>query len=354
MLEVQKYLQSNSLDKLTEEFAIKVRRHSKYPNLVGLVYCQIDSPKLHPIVRECRGIILDKTDNWNVVAYPLKRFFNYLEEGAEEIDWTTATTYTKLDGSLLYFFHYNNEWLVATKGSPDASGGVSDFGFTFSELAWDVFNKEGYSTDNFYKKHTYCFELTTPYNKVIVPHNECKLTLLAVRDNITLKEFNLSIFNHDFKLVQSLSLNSWDSILSALQTLEGQHNEGFVVCDGNFNRVKVKHPTYVALSHLKEGLSKRRLLEIIKNNEGDEFLLYFKEFTKLYNELKEKYINLVNSIEASWNQYKHITDQKEFALSIKNLRYKGILFNLKKGKVTSAKEVLSELLIKSLEEMIEL
>ena len=51
MLKVKKYLLQNSLDKLTEEFAIKVKRHSKYPNLVGLVYCQIDSPKLHQIVR---------------------------------------------------------------------------------------------------------------------------------------------------------------------------------------------------------------------------------------------------------------------------------------------------------------
>lgn len=354
MLKIQKYLLQNSLEKLTEEFAIKVKRHSKYPNLVGLVYCQIDSPKLHPIVRECRGLILDEANNWKVVAYPFFRFFNYGEEGADEIDWTTATTYIKLDGSLLYFFYYNNEWLVATKGSPDASGGVSDFGFTFSELAWDVFNKEGYSTDNFFKTHTYCFELTTPYNKVVVPHNECKLTLLAVRDNITLKEFSLSIFNHNFKLVQSFSLNSWQSILATLKTLEGQHNEGFVVCDGNFNRVKVKHPTYVALSHLREGLSKRRLLEIIKNNEGDEFITYFPELRDFYNELKEKYTNLINSIETSWNQYKHIENQKDFALSVKDLQYKGILFNLKKGRVTSAKEGLRELLIQNLEGMIEL
>lgn len=98
MLEVKKYLQLNSLEKLTEEFAIKVRRHSKYPNLVGLVYCQIDSPKLHPIVRECRGLILDETNNWSVVAYPFFRFFNYEEGGADKIDWNTATTYTKLDG----------------------------------------------------------------------------------------------------------------------------------------------------------------------------------------------------------------------------------------------------------------
>ena len=354
MLEIQKFLKEKSIDDLTTELAIKHKRHSKYKNLVSFIYSQIDSPKAHPIVVEARGIILDEDNNWEVVAYPFKRYFNYGESCCSEIDWTTATTYTKLDGSLLYFFYYNNEWLVATKGSPDASGGVSDFGFTFSELAWDVFNKEGYSTDNFYKTHTYCFELTTPYNKVVVPHNECKLTLLAVRDNITLKEFSLSIFNHNFKLVQSFPLNSWQSILATLKTLEGQHNEGFVVCDGNFNRVKIKHPTYVALSHLKEGLTKRRLLEIIKNNEGDEFITYFPELRDLYNELKEKYTNLVNLIEASWNQYKHIENQKDFALSVKDLQYKGILFNLKKGRVTSAKEGLSELLIKNLEGMIEL
>lgn len=352
MLEVQKYLIENSLEKLTEEFSIKVRRHIKYYNLVNLVYCQIESPTYHPIVKECRGIILDEANNWNVVAYPFNRFYNYGQPGTEDIDWETASVFQKLDGTLIIMFHYNNEWLVATKGSPDASGQVGDFNFTFSELAWDTFNKEGYSTDQLYKNCTYCWELTSPYNKVVVPYCKPELTLLAVRDNNTFKESS-SLEFCQFRTVESYPLHSWKGILSSLEKLSGQHNEGYVVCDANFNRVKVKHPGWAALAHMKDGLTKRRILELIRTGEDEEFLLYFEEFQTLFNEVKNKYSNLVNKIEYSWNKYKHIEDKKEFALQVKDLPYSSTLFQLKTKQVTSVQESLSKYLVKSLEELVE-
>ena len=85
MLKVQQYLIDFGLDTLQDQFKIKVRRHNKYPNLICLNYNQLESsPKDHPVVRECRGLILDEENNWFVVSYPYKRFFNYGELGADE------------------------------------------------------------------------------------------------------------------------------------------------------------------------------------------------------------------------------------------------------------------------------
>ena len=62
MLNVQNYLRSGkTLDDLTDELGIKSTPHENLP-LVILNYSQIDSPKTDAIVRECRGLILDKRD----------------------------------------------------------------------------------------------------------------------------------------------------------------------------------------------------------------------------------------------------------------------------------------------------
>ena len=80
-LEVQKFLRSNhTLYDLTDELGILVTEHPN-PNvpLVSLKYSQINSPKHNEIVKECRGLVLEK-DTWNVVAKPFKRFFNLGED----------------------------------------------------------------------------------------------------------------------------------------------------------------------------------------------------------------------------------------------------------------------------------
>ena len=354
MLETQKYLIANSLGQLTEELAIKVRRHSKYPNLVGLCYSQLDSPKLHQVTKECRGLILDKSDNWKVVAYGFNRFLNYREEGADEIDWSTALTMTKLDGSLIQMYYYQNQWLVATKGSPDASGTVHDYGFTFNHLAWKTFYGEGYNIADLHPHYTYCFELCTPYNKVVVPHSNNSLTLLGIRNNITLKEIVIedSKLSKPFKLTEYHNLFNWEDILISIKKLNGHEHEGYVVVDANFNRVKIKHPSYIALAHLKEGLTKRRLLEIVRQNEGEEFLQYFPEYAPLYYDIKYSYDNLVESIKQVWEHYSYITDQKEFALAVKVYKFSGILFSLKRYQNSTVKERLNLLTIQSLEELL--
>jgi len=39
-------------------------------------------------------------------------------------------------------------------------------------------------------------------------------------------------------------------VVSASKKLNPALAEGFVVCDANFNRLKIKSPSYVALAHL--------------------------------------------------------------------------------------------------------
>jgi hypothetical protein len=76
MLYVQQYLiDGNSLSSLNENYGIKTTIRD---DLVILNYSQIDSPKKHPIVMECRGLVLE-IPSYRIVARSFPRFFNWGE-----------------------------------------------------------------------------------------------------------------------------------------------------------------------------------------------------------------------------------------------------------------------------------
>jgi hypothetical protein len=124
------------------------------------------------------------------------------------------------------------------------------------------------------------------------------------------------------------------------------------VCDAQFNRVKVKSPAYVALSHTKDSITKRSMLDIIRKNESREFLTYFPEYLQEFLDIKAKYQNYVGVIRAKYERIKDIADQKEFALKASSKTCSGILFGLRSGKFGSIEEGLAETNIKHLEKVL--
>ena len=118
MLNLQTFIRENENWKelISEKpYCIKV---TEKEDLVCFKYSQIDSDFNEPLVRECRGIILEK-DTWNVVAYAFNKFFNFGESYADEIDWASARVLEKVDGSLIKIYYYNG-WRVGTNSTIDA------------------------------------------------------------------------------------------------------------------------------------------------------------------------------------------------------------------------------------------
>ena len=170
MLELQKFLIQHDIEKLKEWYGVYAKQHPKFPNLYQFTYDQIESSsfRFNPIVRESRGIILDRDDNWKVIARPFDRFFNYGEypDGEEQFDWSSVVAQEKVDGSLMILYNYAGAWHVATKGSPDAGGNVGQESFTFADLFWKTFNNQ--FVPSFFDRiststYTYIFELTSKY-----------------------------------------------------------------------------------------------------------------------------------------------------------------------------------------------
>ena len=85
---VQQLQNGIPLDKLVSRHKLIMRKHPKFP-LVQLSYSQIESSMASPVVQECRGLILE-VDTWKLVSFPFRKFFNFAEKHAHEIDWDTA------------------------------------------------------------------------------------------------------------------------------------------------------------------------------------------------------------------------------------------------------------------------
>lgn len=352
---LQAYLRAKDLPSLQQAFSVQARRHGLFPNLVCLKYSQYDSPMEQPIVQQCRGIILDESADWAVVSYPFNKFFNYGEPYAAPIDWDTACVQDKLDGSLMTLYHYAGEWRVQSSGSPDASGEVVDCGFTFGQLLWDVWARLSYQLPNGHEDHCFMFELETPHNRVIVQQEAHSLVLHGVRNLCTFEESSPSEWAEKMGWagIKSYPFGSIEALINQAEALDPFAQEGFVVCDRHFNRIKLKSSEYVKIAHIKEGSSFRKLLSIIVNNESSEFLSYFQELADLFDEIQAQYDALVKKLEAEYDKYKNIEGQKDFAMAVKALPYSGVLFALRAGKVNSVRDYLAGLPVVKVEQFLE-
>jgi hypothetical protein len=168
-----------------------------------------------------------------------------------------------------------------------------------------------------------------------------------------LRELNPVVEAHHngWECVKSFPLQTISDVVSAANKLDPvDDGEGFVVCDENYNRIKVKGLKYLAMAHMKDTFSTRRLLEVIVNCEGGEFLSAYPEYYKIYYELKSKYDRLLGEMEGYYDAISYIDNKKEFASFATKKKYSGALFNVKWGKYKSFRECLANMKIQQLEE----
>ncbi len=354
-LAVQEFLRTGgTLAALAEQYAIKAVRHKAYPNLVLLKYSQIASDMSLRVVQECRGIILDEGDDWRVVCRGYSKFFNYGEPNAAAIDWATARVQEKVDGSLCTVYEHDGHWFVATTGSPDASGPVNDSPTTFAKLFWDTLHLylgPGWR-DSVWKDTNWCylFELTTPHNRVIVNHLAAGLTLLGVRDRVSGRWVSTSETNFAqvMPVVREFPLQSFADIQATFAGMDPLAQEGYVVVDALGNRVKVKHPGYVALHHMKDGMTPKSMLEVVQRGEVPEVTAHFPKLADAFNQIKAEYEALARAIDAAYAPIKDIETQKDFAALALAFPYSAALFDLRRGRAENGRDFLAKATMPSL------
>lgn len=342
------YLKKNSIESLKSEFGINVK---EYDDLYVLNYDQIESPKTHPIVQECRGLILDK--QFNVVSRSFDRFFNFGENNAgENCDFSKCKIFEKLDGSLINVYYYNGNWNVSTRGTAFAEYEVNGFDLSFKELVYKALNistQEEFNSifDGFGLKckdfYTFIFEVTSRENRVVTHYDGYTLWLLAIRDNSDGMYLNKESFKHHalkcgIKFPNEYHFKSIDDCMKAIGELKDL-KEGYVVyenigtsgIDEYVPVFKLKSPTYLAVHRLKgEGLTPKRIIDLVNMNEHEEYLTYFEDDRKYFEPYIKAYEILFDDINFIWEKYKTVKDQKDFAMYVKDFPFASILFRKRK------------------------
>ena len=318
-------------------------------DLVLLKYDQLNSDLGNEIVQECRGLILD-AHTFEVVCYPFNKFFNYGESHAADIDWRTAKVTSKKDGSIMKVVNMGDgNFLISTNGVIDAfkcnlPENVGCPFNSFGELFMEGMKFYGLRREDFPRLFapgfTYIFELTSPWNQVVVRWEETKVWLIGIRDNTTCKE----VFYRDSDLAEIFDtpeiypITNIDECVEAAKILP-EDAEGYVVVDANFNRIKVKSPRYIQLHYMagNQTWSPARVLDILRANEVSEYIVYFPQFKAAFDVVKAKYDAYVgelkdvkeaidNLLEIEWNMSKK--DFAKWVFTINTIRpYSGFAFS---------------------------
>lgn len=311
----------NWMDVIQEEpYFIKIKQDGDY---ILLEYNQLASDFNEPLVRECRGSIFRlEGAEWICVAHPFNKFGNVGEAYVPEIDWQSAVVYEKIDGSLMKMWYDRGEWHLSTNGTIDAfKAPLGDFGISFGDYFLDAFrsmipmlrediniNPWEYLIKQLDKSYIYMFELVGPKNRVVISYEKPLIYLLGARSIYTHHEARPDQLYEQlfFAKLKTYALPSLKKCIARAKKMS-KDEEGFVVCDANFNRAKIKSPEYLIAAQLRNNgvITRRRLLQIIWDGKIDDFISYCPMYKAEAEAMLNNYLDFYDRLYCLKRQFAH-------------------------------------------------
>ena len=230
------------------------------------------------ITVQTRGLVTD--DKGNIVARPFKKFFNDSEK--KHTPTPDFDVYEKMDGSLGILFHYEGEWVLATRGSFTSDQSVKGF---------EMLQK--YDYQKLHKDYTYLFEIIYDDNRIVVKYSYEDLILLGMTHTKTGYEVDLYNEGNDVRLKNLINnlgfkvVKKYDGIndYSVLKEMIKDDEEGFVVRFSNGDRMKIKGEEYLRLHKIMTNVSTTAIWEML--SEGKDVLELLKDVPdEFYNKIK--------------------------------------------------------------------
>lgn len=332
MLNVQRYLKSGkSYQDLNAEYGILNNCHHTLP-LVILNYHLIRSPKAHPIVKECRGLVLDQ--NHDIVAKSFDRFYNFGEcqNEMEQFDFSNFVVNSKEDGSIILLYYYD-KWRANTRATFGEEK-IYNTDIFWHDAICEAMGIKSLDELALNKNFTYVCEFCSGYNKNVRNYEKPTMYLLSVfnkeeeLDYEEMRNISLSYFSH----TEEYKFYSIEEIKEYL--LERSRNdasfEGVVIRDWKNRRWKIKSSSYMSLFFLKNNgdYSPKHLMPFILSGEVDELLLYFPDVKDNLFQYKARLDWAYGEMIRQWDKIKDL-DGRDFAINNTGM-FKSILFEVKK------------------------
>jgi T4 RnlA family RNA ligase len=348
------------LEKLSAPpYNLRIKLNPKRENEWMFSYNMIATDFSDPMCRVCRGLILRVPkvrtfDNIDVVVRAFDKFFNYGESNAAAVDWGGRIwALTKYDGSLIKFTidkNYNPRWF--TNNGFDCSAELpGDLICEFNSFQ-DLINfalRDRPLDLTMCQEYTLMFELCSNWNRIVVPYQDTDLIFLGARHKRTGMEllpwdFARAVPEMEaFQMPKQYELSS-KTLEKAIEIVSkfDINNEGLVVVDEHFNRVKIKGAAYLSVHALKDNsgqLSFAHVLKSIQSKTVDDILGIFPEYTdtikgiiKRYNDVDQQLQTVIVKSMSYYEAAKKYTDPKEmkkaYAMLCKDDKFAKVYFQL--------------------------
>lgn len=223
-----------------------------------------------PASMDCRGIMFDITDGESsaiLVSLPPRKFFEYEHDTRDHTLGRIGDKMVKLDGSLISTYIHKNRNTVCLKSKASLDSPQVKIAESIL-LENTALCKEILALIE--QEYTINFELTSPRNRIVLPYEIDRLTLLSIRSHITGENLfgtRLQQFLIDRYPIMMENIVSYESF-STIEMLVEKHREligairkentgeGYVVeiilSDETSYLTKVKNTTYLELEKKKK------------------------------------------------------------------------------------------------------
>lgn len=241
----------------------------------------------------CRGAIINTTTNKLVCIPPVKA----KELNAEEFEnyYNNEEIQELIDGTMINLFFYDNKWIISTRSN---IGGYNKWNNKSFKQMFNDCKKIDY--DKLNKNHCYSFIMKHIDNRNISNVEENILLLVEVYDLNNLERLKINNYPKDIEHINNiLSCN-----IENIKDFNNFNIKGFTVKNDN-KRYKIINPLFKNIENLKINLSGDLIqyIELRKNGNLKQYLNYYPEKNKLFNNYREKIHILSNEL---YNNYKDV------------------------------------------------
>lgn len=327
-------------------------------------YSQFDSDFYNDVVKCCRGTVLEVKGKFfkriRPICLPFKKFGNYGEGYCDPIDVDSAVIRDKVDGILVkcsvidgktYWFTNNGfDWTMkfGTDFSFDDGEEATKLAENFGDLLeYALYRKLDIprftvvgkykditkSLNRIYKmenswlskipnNYTLGFELVSPRNRIICKYLETKIVFLFARDNITGQEFTpeemVAQYGIPYETPKVYDCKTLKDIQEMLKSFKGLEQEGVVVCDKYFHRVKMKCESYLQLKYAVDNDKPKIIFKAVVEESTDDLLTALPTLKDSVDKMTDDIKNFKKSYKKFYEflQLKGVEDKKIFALYV--------------------------------------
>lgn len=181
-LYTQSFIERLGVSALTANLGILVQRTN---NAVHLMHTGA-SPRAHPVVSECRGLVLH-AETLSPLALPPLRILEARDIEAPALDFAKCVCSVSYDGLQTTLYRHDDRWEVSTLSSADGSEKLGwkrpDHAVPFRHVFWDVWASQGFSLpdSSIHEGWSFTFCLITPRHSLTIPVHEEMLVFVGSR-----------------------------------------------------------------------------------------------------------------------------------------------------------------------------